>query len=88
MSQARYSYDTQLVIIKCSVLICPTINRGSFGQDGDSALSHILLVLNGGAFGPPAVGANKQEVACQVGAFGGLQHPSERGQILLTTVVL
>lgn len=61
----------------------PTVNRGSFGQDGDSTLCYIFLILNGGAFGPPTVGANKQEVACQVGLFGSLQHPSERGQMIL-----
>lgn len=61
----------------------PTINRGSFGQDGDSTLCHIFLILNGGAFGPPAVRANKQEVPCQVGLFGSLQHPPENGQMIL-----
>lgn len=57
----------------------PTINGGSLRKNCYSAFGHILLILDGGAFGPPTVRANKQEVASQVGPFGSLQHPPARG---------
>lgn len=56
--------------------VCLTIDGGPLGEDGDSPLSHILLVQDGGALGPPAVRAHKQEVTRQVGPLCCLQDTS------------
>lgn len=66
---------------KDAYYISNTINRCSFGQNGDSAFSHILLVQDRRALGTPAVRSHKLKMTGQIGPTRGLQDlPGQKKQ--------
>lgn len=52
-----------------------TADGGSLGQDGDGSHGGVLQLVDGAVLGPPAVGADPQEVTDLVGPLTGVQDP-------------